>query len=350
MKAIVVVPEKYKEEALGLAESAEYEIIELMNIPKRKDPNFYLNKNILDILKKKEFDSLIIFDILKPRHFTNLQKIFIDKKILDKVLLLLEVFSLHSSSMEAKLQIELAKAKYELPILKDMYKKMKIGEQQGPLGAGAYGVTSIIRMYQNKINRITKELENIKKHREIQILKNSDIPTIAIVGYTNVGKTSLFNALTGLRRAVDNKMFTTTIPKRYSISINGKKIMLVDTVGFIRGIPPQIVETFFVTLSEAKYANGLILVVDISQQYELLLESVESSFMILREIGVSGKPLLVVANKIDKLIYDNINDKVSFLSKLIKKYYEPVLDVIPTSVKYNININKVREFLSLLIN
>ncbi|MEM0373414.1 MAG: GTPase [Sulfolobaceae archaeon] len=348
MKAIVVSPEKYREEAISLAESADYKVLKIINIPKRRDPNFYLNRKILDDLNKEEFDSLIIFDLLKPRHFTNLQKIFINKKILDKVLLLLEVFSLHSSSIEAKLQIELARVKYELPILKDMYKKTKIGEQQGPLGSGAYGVTSIVRLYQNKIKRIINELEEIKKSRETQIMKNNQIPSIAIVGYTNVGKTSLFNALTGLKRAVDTKMFTTTIPKRYSITVNGKKLMLVDTVGFIRGIPPQIIEAFFVTLSETKYANGIILMVDISYPQDLFIESIESSFKILRDIGVSGKPLLVVANKIDK-INGNINSKMEFLSEIIKKYYEPVIDIIPVSVKFNINVDKVRDSLYLLV-
>lgn len=261
----------------------------------------------------------------------------------------MEIFALHAGSKEAKLQIELAKLRYELPILKDIYKNTKITEQQGPLGAGVYGVESTIRLYQRRIVKIRKELEELKKVRENQIKRNNYI-SIAIVGYTNAGKTTIFNYLTGLNQKVDNSMFTTTSPKRYAIPLDGRKIMLVDTVGFIRGIPPQIVEAFFVTLSEARYANALLLVLDSSLSTTMLLEMLQSSLEILRELGVSGKPMVIALNKVDRNKNDEeLNEKIALIKEESNLLYTPIIDVIPVSALKGINMNLLREKLLALI-
>jgi len=170
------------------------------------------------------------------------------------------------------------------------------------------------------------------------------LPSIAIAGYTNAGKTSIFNALTGLDQKVDNSMFTTTSPKRYSIKVDSKKILLVDTVGFIRGIPPQIIEAFFVTLSEIKYASGILMVVDISLPDLTLIDMIKSSFNIIREIGVSGKPIIMVANKVDK-VHDttDVIRKLDIISKLSNELYFPIVDVISTSATKLYNIDLLRE-------
>ncbi|BAB65309.1 GTPase HflX [Sulfurisphaera tokodaii] len=350
MKAILFTAEEYKDEALSLAETAFYEITKIYKIPKKPNPNFYIQKDKVEEIKKlNDIDAIIIFDLLKSRHFINLNKELLGKKILDKVILLLEIFALHAGSKEAKLQIELAKLKYELPILKDMYKKTKITEQQGPLGAGVYGVESTIRLYQRRIVKIRKELEEIKKAKEDQV-RRVNFNSIAIVGYTNAGKTTIFNYLTGLNQKVDSSMFTTTSPKRYAIPIDGKKIMLVDTVGFIRGIPPQIIEAFFVTLSEAKYANALLLVLDSSLSSTLLIEMLQSSLEILRELGISGKPMIIVLNKIDKNNEEKeVEEKVSLVKELANSLYTPIIDVIPVSALKGINMNILRDKILALI-
>ncbi|BFI75300.1 GTPase HflX [Sulfurisphaera ohwakuensis] len=350
MKAILFTADEYKDEALSLAETAFYEIAKIYKIPKKPNPNFYIQKDKVEEIKKlNDIDAIIIFDLLKSRHFINLNKELLGKKILDKVILLLEIFALHAGSKEAKLQIELAKLKYELPILKDMYKKAKITEQQGPLGAGVYGVESTIRLYQRRIVKIRKELEEIKKAKEDQI-RRVNFNSVAIVGYTNAGKTTIFNYLTGLNQKVDSSMFTTTSPKRYAIPIDGKKIMLVDTVGFIRGIPPQIIEAFFVTLSEAKYANALLLVLDSSLSSTLLVEMLQSSLEILRELGISGKPMIIALNKIDKNNEEKeVEDKVNLVKELANSLYTPIIDVIPVSALKGINMNILRDKILALI-
>ncbi|AWR97252.1 GTPase HflX [Acidianus sulfidivorans JP7] len=347
MKAILFVSDDFRDEAEILAETAGYEISAIYKLPKRPNPKYYIQENrVSEISSSKDVDAIIIFDLLKPRYFINLNKALKNVKILDKLLLLLEIFALHAGSKEAQLQIELAKLKYELPIIKDVYKKHKISEQQGLLGAGVYGVESILRLYHRKISRITKELEQLKRIRELQIQdrEKEGYPTIAITGYTNSGKTSIFNALTGLKQKVDSSMFTTTAPKRSRIIFNNSKILLIDTVGFITGIPPQIIEAFFVTLSEIKYADIILLLVDISLEDTLLLEMIKSSFNILRELGISGKPILIAANKVDKLKKEDIGSKLDLIYKTSNELYSPIVDVIPTSAKtmYNIENLKVK--------
>jgi len=344
VKAVLFVSEEYRDEALSLAETALYKVVDIYKIPKKPNPNFYIQIDKLEEIKKmNNVEAVIIFDLLRSRHFINLNRELLGKKILDKVLLLLEIFALHAGSKEAKLQIELARLRYELPIIKDMYKRSKITEQQGPLGAGVYGVESIIRLYQRRITKIKKELEELKNIREEQI-RRTHFDAIAIVGYTNAGKTTIFNYLTGLDQKVDSSMFTTTSPKRYAIAVDSKKIMIVDTVGFIRGIPPQIIEAFFVTLSEAKYADGLILVLDSSLSDTLMLEMLQTSLQILRELGVSGKPMIIALNKIDKnLDKKEIEEKVELVNKVSSSLYSPIIDVIPVSALKGINMNILRD-------
>ena len=344
MKAVLFTSEEYKDEAISLAETALYEVVKIYKIPKKPNPKFYIQSDKVEEIKNmEEVEAIIIFDLLRSRHFINLNKELLGKKILDKVLLLLEIFALHAGSKEAKLQIELARLRYELPILKDMYKRSKITEQQGPLGAGVYGVESAIRLYQRRITKIKKELEELKNVREEQI-KRTNFNTVAIVGYTNAGKTTIFNYLTGLNQKVDSSMFTTTSPKRHAIPIDSTKVMIVDTVGFIRGIPPQIIEAFFVTLSEAKYANGLILVLDSSLSDTMLLEMLQSSLQTLRELGVSGKPMIIVLNKVDKNTNKKeIEHKLELVKQVSLSLYSPVIDILPVSALKGINMNILRD-------
>jgi GTPases len=140
VKAILFTPKEYEDESVSLAETAGYEVIKVYYIKGETNPKYFVGQDKVEELKNSDsFDTLIIFDGLKSRHFINLQKEFPQKKILDKIFLLLEIFALHAGSAEAKLQIELARLNHELPILKDLFRKAKLGEQQGLLGSGVYG-------------------------------------------------------------------------------------------------------------------------------------------------------------------------------------------------------------------
>lgn len=349
MKAILFTPKEYEDESISLAETAGYEVIKVYYIKGETNPKYFVGQDKIEELKNNDsFDTLIIFDGLKSRHFINLQKEFPQKKILDKIFLLLEIFALHAGSAEAKLQIELARLNHELPILKDLFRKAKLGEQQGLLGSGVYGIEPKIRLYKKKIARIKEELRKLKEinERRSQERMHGSNFIVAISGYANSGKSTLFNVLTGGNQKVDSSLFTTTSPKRKAAYVNGERVVFVDTVGFIRGIPPEIVESFYVTLSEIKYSDLILLLFDISQEERTLLDMMQSAFRTLRDIGISGKPIIICLNKAD--LEPNYEEKAELVRRKATELYSPILDVLPISALKGINIELLRDKISRL--
>ncbi len=351
MKAILFTPKDLESESLGLAETAGYEVVKVYYIKGEVNTKYFIGQDKLEELKSRDgYEALIVFGELKSRHFINLQKELPGKKIVDKVFLLLEIFALHAGSTEAKIQIELARLNHELPILKDLYRRSKMGEQQGLLGAGAYGVEPQIKLYKRKIVRIKEELRKLKELNEKRSQERSSSVgfTVAIAGYANSGKSTLFNVLTGGNQKVDKSLFTTTSPKRKATTIGGEKVVFVDTVGFIRGIPPEIVESFYVTLSEIKYSDLILMLFDVSQDAETLIDMLQSAIRTLRDIGVSGKPMIICLNKID--LDPDYQDKIKVVQEKANELYSPVLDVIPISALKGINIELLRDKISRLIS
>ena len=348
MKAVLFTYKKYLEESLALSETAGYDVKEVYYIKGETNPNFFIGFDKVEKLKEKDFDALIIFDTLKSRHFIHLQKELPGKKIVDKVFLLLEIFALHAGSKEAKLQIELARLKHELPIVKDVYRRTKLGEQQGLLGAGIYGVEPQLRLYERKIARLKEDLEKLRKineSRSEERRKSADL-AVAIAGYANSGKSTLFNALVKGNQKVDNSMFTTTSPKRKAVHLDDGKVLFIDTVGFIRGIPPEIVESFYVTLSEIKYADYILLLFDVTQDLDQLEEMVRSAFRTLREIGISGKPVLICLNKADLVPEEEVRVKSEAVSNIASQLYSPIDGVLAISALKGYNLELIWERVS----
>ena len=348
MKAVLFTYKKYLEESLALSETAGYDVKEVYYIKGETNPNFFIGFDKVEKLKEKDFDALIIFDTLKSRHFIHLQKELPGKKIVDKVFLLLEIFALHAGSKEAKLQIELARLKHELPIVKDVYRRTKLGEQQGLLGAGIYGVEPQLRLYERKIARLKEDLEKLRKineSRSEERRKSADL-AVAIAGYANSGKSTLFNALVKGNQKVDNSMFTTTSPKRKAVHLDNGKVLFIDTVGFIRGIPPEIVESFYVTLSEIKYADYILLLFDVTQDLDQLEEMVRSAFRTLREIGISGKPVLICLNKADLVPEEEVRVKSEAVSNIASQLYSPIDGVLAISALKGYNLELIWERVS----
>ncbi|MGC9104851.1 MAG: GTPase HflX [Thermoprotei archaeon] len=351
MRAILFTPKDLESESVGLAETAGYEVVKVYYVKGETNTKYYIGQDKLQELKSVGgYDAVIVFGELKSRHFINLQKELPGKKIVDKVFLLLEIFALHAGSTEAKMQIELARLSHELPILKDLYRRSKMGEQQGLLGAGAYGVEPQIKLYKRKIVRIKEELRKLKELNEKRSQERSSSVdfTVAIAGYANSGKSTLFNVLTNGHQKVDKSLFTTTSPKRKATVINGEKVVFIDTVGFIRGIPPEIVESFYVTLSEIKYSDLILMLFDASQDVGTLIDMLQSAIRTLRDIGVSGKPMILCLNKID--LDPNYRDKVKVVQEKANELYSPVLDVIPISALKGTNIELLRDKISRLIS
>ncbi len=258
--------------------------------------------------------TLAIFDAeLSPSQIRNLEDILTSRfeghpekhlRLIDRTMLILDIFAKHAVTGEGKLQVEIAQLKYTAPRLTGKGLQLsRQGGTSGSIGARGPGETKLEtdrRHIERRIQSLRNDLAIMEKERGIKRVKRvkSGIPTVAIVGYTNAGKSTLLNFLTGAGILAENKLFATLDPTVRKLSLpSGKEVLLSDTVGFINNLPHGLVEAFKSTLDEAKYADALLILTDISDaEYEMKLHVTEQ---ILSELGANGKPTLYVFNKAD---------------------------------------------------
>jgi GTPase len=250
-------------------------------------------------------DIVIFDDEISPQQQRNLEKIF-EKIVIDRTELILGVFAQRAQTKEAKLQIELASVRYQMPRLRRLWthlSRQRMGGAGGGYlkGEGEKQIEIDRQILKHKIAQIQKELEQVIKHRQTQRRERerTAIPTFAIIGYTNVGKSTLMNALTDAGVLVEDKLFATldTTTRKYVLS-NKQPILLIDTVGFIRKIPHQLVAAFKSTLEEAVRADILLHLIDASNP--VAPAQSEAVLGLLKELGASHRPIITVLNKIDE--------------------------------------------------
>lgn len=249
-----------------------------------------------------EADCVVFDDELSPVQLRNITD-YLGVKVLDRSMLILDIFAMRAKSGEGKLQVELAQLKYRLPRLRGMGAEMsRTGAGIGTRGPGETKLETDRRHIHRRISALTEQLEEVKKHRDlIRTRREKDgVITAALVGYTNAGKSTLLNKLTDAGVLAENKLFATLDPTSRQITLeDNRKIMLVDTVGFIRKLPHHLVEAFKSTLEEAVVADLLIHVIDASSpQRENQITVVNK---VLEDIGAVGKPVVGVLNKCDLL-------------------------------------------------
>jgi len=261
----------------------------------------------LSLLAKELQANLVIFDDdISPAQQRNLEKAF-GLTVMDRTELILGVFSERAQTKEAKLQIELAQEKYQLPRLKRMWTHLHRQTGSGKSGQYVKGegekqIEIDKRLGQANIDRLSRDLKEVEGHRRTQRSqrKRSGIPIFAIIGYTNAGKSTLLNALTEADVFVEDKLFATldTTTRKYTLP-NNQEVLLIDTVGFIRKLPHLLVAAFKGTLEESMQADILIHLVDVSDPHAV--EHTEASYEVLKELNADEKPIITVLNKVDKL-------------------------------------------------
>ena len=269
----------------------------------QQHPATYVGKGKIEELKNMIWElratGIVCDDELSPAQMKNLQ----DVKVMDRTLIILDIFAARASTSEGKIQVELAQLKYQQTRLTGWGRAMsRLGGGIGTRGPGEKKLEMDRRLIKSRIAQLNRELKDVKKHREVtrEQRSRSHIPVAAIVGYTNAGKSTLLNTLTGAGILAEDKLFATLDPTTRDLKLpSGQEILMTDTVGFIRKLPHHLIEAFRSTLEEAKYADIILHVVDASNPQ--MDEQMYTVYETLQNLGVKDKPVITVFNKIDRM-------------------------------------------------
>lgn len=269
-------------------------------------PATYIGKGkieeVRELLFERDATGVVCDDELSPAQLRGLEEA-LETKVMDRTLVILDIFAARASTREGKVQVEMAQLKYRLSRLAGLGKSLsRLGGGIGTRGPGEKKLETDRRLIKARIGQMGRELKEIRQQREVTRSKRqkNHVPVAALVGYTNAGKSTLLNKLTDADVLEEDKLFATLDPTTRLLDLpSGQKILLTDTVGFIRKLPHHLVEAFRSTLEEAKYADILLHVVDASNpQSDKQMHTV---YEILHDLGAEGKPVVTLFNKQDKL-------------------------------------------------
>ena len=299
--------EKSLDELEELAQTAGAETVgRIIQNREQIHPGTYVGKGKLDEIKNLLWETdatgIICDDELSPAQLGNLQDA-LDTKVMDRTLIILDIFAERASTNEGKIQVELAQLKYRQSRLVGLGKSLsRLGGGIGTRGPGEKKLEMDRRLIKGRIAQLNRELKDVKRHREVTREQRSrnHIPVIAIVGYTNAGKSTLVNRLTGASVLEEDKLFATLDPTTRGLKLpSGQEVLLTDTVGFIRKLPHHLIEAFKSTLEEAKYADMILHVVDVSNPQ--MDEQMYTVYETLQNLDVKDKVVITAFNKQDRL-------------------------------------------------
>jgi len=288
------------------------------------------------MVKEKAAEKIIFDDQIKPVQSYNLAK-ETRVEVIDRFQLILEIFAKRASTTEAKLQIQLAKLRYELAHAKEKVRLAKMGEQPGFMGLGAYEVDVYYETIKRQIHFIKEKLKKIRKKRNLHRTRRLELgfPLISLAGYTNAGKSSLFNALTREHVPTDNMLFTTLSTTVRMVDFFGRRALVTDTVGFIDRLPLMLIESFHSTLEETIFADLILLVADISEPINEIERKLSCCFDTIHKIGATGIPVVTALNKIDAISKEEVQRKLEVLKELTP-------NSVPISALYGINLDSLK--------
>lgn len=291
-----------------LAHTAGAEVVGRM-VQRMVEPHqvTYLGKGKLEELGKKKEETgytlVILDDELTPVQQKNLEKA-LGVKIIDRVALILDIFARHARTYEGKLQVEMAQHQYLLPRLAGQWSHLeRLGGGIGTRGPGESQMETDRRIIRQKISKLSRQLEELRAHRQLhrENRRRSGIPVVALVGYTNAGKSSLLNALSQAGVLAEDKLFATLDPTTRRLSLPDRSaVLLTDTVGFIHKLPPAVIEAFKATLEELSDAAVLLHVVDLTSHNAADQCRVVEG--VIKELGLADKPRITLLNKVDMLV------------------------------------------------
>ncbi len=355
--------QEYLEELAFLAETAGAECVKTFSQRlERPDGGTFIGRGKLGEIKRwtddNPVDMVIFDDELTPMQLRNIENELRGIKILDRTNLILDIFAKRARTAHAKRQVELAQYQYLLPRLAGMWTHLE--RQKGGIGLRGPGEREIEtdrRIIRDKIARLREELADIDKQKALQRKNRGKLVRVALVGYTNVGKSTLMNLLSKSEVFAENKLFATLDTTVRKVAVKNVPFLLTDTVGFIRKLPHHLVESFKSTLDEVREADVILHIVDISHpQFEEQMEVVNAT---LAELSVGEKPTIVVFNKIDAFTYvkkeeDDLTpvERCNYSLEELKQMWMsrcPDVESVYISAVENTNIEELREKLYRLV-
>jgi len=285
---------------------------------RERDPSYQIGsgkaKELAEMVEANKAEKVIFDNELKPLQAYNLAK-ETGVEVIDRFQLILEIFARRASTTEAKFQIELAKLRYELPRAKEKVKLAKMGEQPGFMGLGAYQVDLYYQTVRRQIHHLRSKLKGVGRKRSLHRARRLELgySTVSLAGYTNAGKSSIFNTLAEEAVPVGIGLFTTLSTATRAISLSNKKVLLTDTVGFIDRLPLTLIEAFHSTLEETIFSDLILLVVDLSEPLDDIERKLTVCLDTIQTIGATGVPIVTALNKIDLLKEGELQQKTSSL-------------------------------------
>lgn len=305
-------------EAIALCESAGYDIRKIIRQKFLNRSKYGIGEGkveeIKELISSTKPDVIIYDEILKPSQNYNLAST-LKIKILDREMLILEIFERRARSSESTLQVKLAQLRYEMSRAKERVRLAKMGEQPGFMGIGKFEVDVYQNDIKNRMNSVKSKLQKSSKQRALhrEARKRIGFKIVSLAGYTSAGKTTLFNTVTGEKKEESPKLFTTLSTTIRKIALQDREALISDTVGFISKLPAYMIEAFKSTLEELIYADIVIVVIDASDPILELKKKFRSCVTTLDGIGVNQDKIIFALNKSDLISEEEISDKASQL-------------------------------------
>jgi len=320
--AIIISLNDDVSEIIELAESLNYRVVKTF-FQRRENPDVksFIGRGKVDEIKEfietseKKIDLVIVDGELKPSQWFILEK-KLHVNVFDRARLILKIFEERADRKEAKLQVKLARLQYERPFVRELIHRARSGEHPGLMAGGEYQVDDYYEMIKRQMKKTKENLRSIRDERELRrrYRHKGGFYLVSLAGYTNAGKSSLLNLLSGEKVEVDGRLFSTLSTTTRKISKKIFPILLTDTVGFIQNLPAYIIDAFHSTLEEIEVADVVLLVVDISEEKEVVANKLKVSLDELVEIGVTS-PVIIILNKIDLISKQGLKARIEYIQK-----------------------------------